>query len=312
MPNVFAMPPGWSWDIVLYFFIGGLAGGLLFLACLLRLVGGVGSRPLSRIGFYLAFPLINVGALLLVKDLGRPERFWHMLIQSEGIPALSFKWWSPISFGSWILAAFGVFALVGFVYALVEGGHWRNDAAGRTTGSLVNPLGILGKVFLVLGAILGLATAGYTGMLLNVSNVVTWSHDPLLPAIFMASGVATAAAVIFLLAHVTGAGYAPDRHGVLRTGILALGFEAVLVAAAILIGIGSVSVFYLGWWAALFWLIVLPFGLLIPLVLLGFAEYRGRHLVPNALVIGAVLVLVGGILFRTLEVIGGQAYWQPY
>jgi formate-dependent nitrite reductase membrane component NrfD len=50
MPNVFAYPPGWSWDIVLYFFIGGMAGGLLFIACLLRLLGGASARPLSRIG----------------------------------------------------------------------------------------------------------------------------------------------------------------------------------------------------------------------------------------------------------------------
>lgn len=311
MPNVFAYPPGWSWDIVLYFFVGGLAGGLLFIACLLRLVGGPEDRPLSRIGFYLAFPLINVGALLLIKDLGRPERFWHMLVQSENIPALSFKWWSPISFGSWIVALFGVFALVGFVHALVEGGHWRNDAARRGTSALVGGPGPLASVFLVLGALLGLATAGYTGMLLNVSNVVTWSHDPLLPAIFMASGVATAAAAMFLLSHATGAGQAAGRHRVLRTGVLALGFEAVLGAIALILGIGTVSVFFLGWWGLMAWFVAL-FAILLPLVLLWMAEFRNRQLIPNAVIVGAVLVLVGGLLFRMVEVIGAQAYWQPY
>jgi len=40
MQDVFVTPPGWSWDIALYFFFGGLAGGAYFVANLLRLVGG--------------------------------------------------------------------------------------------------------------------------------------------------------------------------------------------------------------------------------------------------------------------------------
>ena len=42
-------------------------------------------------------------------DLGRPERFWHMMIQSETFRPM-FKWWSPMSAGSWGLSAFGAFS----------------------------------------------------------------------------------------------------------------------------------------------------------------------------------------------------------
>lgn len=313
MPDLFVAPPGWSWDIVLYFFFGGLAGGMFFIACALRLVGRPEEdAPISRLGWYLAFPLINVCALLLIKDLGVPSRFPHMLLQSERLPLPMFKWWSPMSFGSWIVTAFGVFAVISFVHALLEGGIVRRARPERVTGALHRSRGLLSVLYLGLGAWAGLTLAGYTGVLLNVTNAPTWSHDPLLPAIFVASGLATGAAALFLLAHATGAGSQGGRRRVLRTAALAVTLEAVLVLIAVLVGLGHVSPFFLGWWGVFFWLIVLPLGLLVPAALLLMVEYRGRSLVPNAAVVGAVLLLLGGLLFRTLEVLGGQAYFEPY
>lgn len=321
MPDLFVAPPGWSWDIVLYFFFGGLAGGVLFTACALRLVGRLEEdAPISRLGWYLAFPLINVCALLLIKDLGVPSRFLHMLVQSERLPLPMFKWWAPMSAGSWILAVSGAFALLSFVHALLEGevlgGQHR---AGRVTSrvrgltaALHRGGSLLGGIYLATGALAGLVLAGYTGVLLNVTNAPTWSHDPLLPAIFVASGLATGAAALFLLAHATSAGSAAARRRVLRTAALAVTLEAFLVLIAVVLGIGHVSPFFLGWWGVFFWVIVLPIGLLLPAALLLMVEYRGRSLIPNAAVVGAVLLLVGGLLFRTLEVLGGQAYFEPY
>ncbi len=216
MGDIFVTPPGWSWDIVLYFFFGGLAGGAYFVASLLRLVGRREDRELSRIGYYLAFPLIIVCAILLIKDLGRPERFWHMVFQSERLPALMFKWWSPISFGTWIVTLFGALALLSFVHALVEGGVWRESSVRRFTGPFHDPDGWLGTLFLIIAAAWGLVLGGYTGMLIMVSNAPTWSHDPLLPPLFMASGVATGSAVppAPLPAHRTGDRSAEgDLHG---------------------------------------------------------------------------------------------------
>lgn len=319
MESLFVAPPGWSWDIVLYFFFGGLAGGCYFLASMLRLVGGPGDLRASRIGYYLAFPLVNICALLLIKDLGVPERFWHMLVQSENVPRPLFKWWSPISFGSWIVAACGLLPVISFVHALLEGGLLRQPRGLAVTGALHDGGSWIGRIFLVLAALLGLLLAGYTGMLLAVTNTPTWGRDPLLPAIFMASGVSTAAATLFLIAHATAGAHATaeraeadTRARLLRTGVLALGTEVLLIIAAALLAIGHPSPFYLGWWAALFWLLVLPIGLLAPLALLAAFAFRGRELLPNAAVIGAALLVLGGLLFRTFEVFGGQAYYVAY
>src|SRR5437867_3998988 len=115
----FSEAPDWGWLIVLYFFFGGLAGGSYFLAAMIDVLGRREDGPLARLGYYIAFPSVLVCAVLLIVDLGRPERFWHMLVQSNTYRPI-FKYWSPISVGAWALVIFGAFCLVSFVGALVE------------------------------------------------------------------------------------------------------------------------------------------------------------------------------------------------
>jgi protein NrfD len=314
--SVFVAPAGWSWDIVLYFFLGGLAGGSLFLSNLLRLSGAQPTLVPARIGYYLAFPLVNLCGVLLIKDLGRPERFWHMVVQSERIPLPMLKWWSPISVGSWVLLLFGLVAFISFIYALLEGGviqSTRLERVRRWLAPLHRP-GLIGAVYLIAGAGLALLIAGYTGLLLNNTSAPTWSQDPLLAPMFMASGVASAGASIFLLGHYAGADRPAARHAVLRVALVALIVEAVLLLAAVALGLThiSTSTYFLGLWGVLFWLVILPLGILAPIVLLWSAEHRGRLLVANAHVVAAALLLGGALLFRTLEVLGGQAYFRLY
>lgn len=316
MDSVFVAPAGWSWDIILYFFLGGIAGGSLFLANLLRLSGVQPTLVPARIGYYLAFPLVNLCGLLLVKDLGRPERFWHMLIQSERVPLPMLKWWSPISVGSWVLLFFGLVAAISFVFALLEGRvvRWeRLDPLQRWLAPLHRP-GVLGAIYLIGGAGLALLLAGYTGVLLNNTSAPTWSQDPLLSPMFMASGVASAGAAMFLLGHFAGADLPSARHAILRVALVALIIEAVLLVGAVALGLThiSTSTYFLGLWGVFFWLVVLPLGIAAPIVLIWAAEHRDRLLVRNAHMVGAALLLVGALLFRTLEVLGGQAYFQLY
>jgi len=57
-------------------------------------------RPLARLGYYIAFPCVVISGILLTLDLNRPDRFWHMLIESNTLRPM-FKLWSPMSVGSW-------------------------------------------------------------------------------------------------------------------------------------------------------------------------------------------------------------------
>ena len=119
--NTCVADPGWHGLIIWYFFLGGIAAGAYVMAALADLFGDADDRPGVRVAYYLAFPLVCVCGLLLIVDLGRPERFWHMMIQSNtGWPM--FKWWSPMSAGSWALSAFGMFSFASFVGVLAEDG----------------------------------------------------------------------------------------------------------------------------------------------------------------------------------------------
>src|SRR5438445_10124278 len=81
--NLFVADPDWGWWIILYFYLGGIAAGAYFTATLIELVGSAEDRELSVIGYSITFPLVALCGLFLIVDLGRPERYWHMLFKSE-------------------------------------------------------------------------------------------------------------------------------------------------------------------------------------------------------------------------------------
>src|SRR5688572_23561533 len=101
----FTESPEWGWYIVVYFFLGGIAGGAAFLSGMLDLLGDRLDRRMTRIDYLLALVAISIGGPLLVLDLTLPERFWHMIWKSDtGGPM--FKYYSAISLGVWIILAF--------------------------------------------------------------------------------------------------------------------------------------------------------------------------------------------------------------
>jgi len=144
----FSGAPHWTWFIIPYFFVGGLAGGAYFLAALLEWFGRPDDRPVIRTGYRVAAVGAIVSGALLTIDLGRPLRFWHMLFQSENFPAIMFKGWSPISFGAWAILVFGLFSVLSALGAMAEEGRLQN-AALRAVGGAVR--GGLAKVVSGLG-----------------------------------------------------------------------------------------------------------------------------------------------------------------
>ena len=137
--NPWVADPGWHSLIVWYFFLGGIAAGAYVMAALADLFGDAEDRRGVRVAYYLAFPLVCVCGILLIVDLGRPERFWHMMIKSNtGWPM--FKWWSPMSAGSWALSAFGMFSFASFVGVLAEDGWLGSEAILSAGGSVTDRL----------------------------------------------------------------------------------------------------------------------------------------------------------------------------
>jgi formate-dependent nitrite reductase membrane component NrfD len=191
----FAGPPGWTWYILFYFFLAGIAGGSYVIASLLRLRSEPADEPAARLGFYASFAALIPCPVLLILDLGQPVRFWHMLWNTTpDAAAPNFKIESPMSVGAWGLLIFGAFATVSFVDSLVRDGHLRRlSFVARILG------GAFGKIFVAVGALFGLFIAGYTGVLLSVSNQPVWSDTWALGGLFLASGMSASAALLLFL-----------------------------------------------------------------------------------------------------------------
>jgi formate-dependent nitrite reductase membrane component NrfD len=289
----FTAPPHWAWLVILYFFFGGLAGGSYVIALLADLFGDASDRPLSRLGYYVALPAVALGAALLIADLTRPDRFWHMLVMSErGQPM--FKYWSPMSAGSWDLALFGGTAFLSWLGALAESGWAPVGLTALRSGPLARAVGVLGG----LG---GFFLASSTGVLLAVTNRPVWSDSPLLGCLFLLSAASISAAALTLLGLWQGIGESSlarlcrlDRWLIVLELVVLLAFVASL---------GSVAQVWVSAWGALLLVGVVLAGLMAPLALHCRPRLLGRLSAPAA----AVLVLVGGLVLRLVIVLAAEA-----
>ena len=286
----FVAPPYWEWWILGYFFFGGLAGGSYAIGTLIRLVGIAADQRMARIAFITSFVALLPCPIFLILDLGAPLRFINMLYNaSEG--GLVFKYWSPMSVGSWALLFFGLFSFVSFLGALGE-----SDVAAF--GPIARAFrGSVGAVWNVIGTGFAFFVAGYTGVLLAVSNQPVWSDAGwVLGGLFLASALTGSAALLIMLASRRAADpgttvrlVAADRNFALLETVLLLLF---VVSIAIAGTIGKL----LGVWLVL-WLVVLV-GLAGPfLISRSAATRRWSPLTAPALALAGLLALRALVIF---------------
>ena len=158
--------PVWQPEIPWYFLTGGLAGASSILSLVARLGG---NEPLARRSLYIGAAADVVSPILLISDLGRPERFLNMF--------RVFKVTSPMSVGSWIL--------------LVSGGASSTAALLEATGRLT-PVKYLAEL---VAAVSGGPLSVYTATLVSDTAVPVWHegrHE--LPFLFGSSAAASAGA----------------------------------------------------------------------------------------------------------------------
>ena len=169
-----------NWYVGGYIFLAGLSGGAMLLSTLLDLARGRGAERAVARGRALSVIAPTLGTVLLVRDLHTPKRFYNML--------RLFKSTAPMSIGSWILVAFGVFStLTAGAHALaarVPGLRWMRGVA---------------RAAQVPAAATGAGIATYTASLLSATSTPLWAAAPRALAIrFGASSVAAGAAALSL------------------------------------------------------------------------------------------------------------------
>jgi formate-dependent nitrite reductase membrane component NrfD len=290
--DYYGIPPikehTWTWEVPVYFWLGGIGAGSHLISTVAQLLGWK-DRALFRATRYTTLLTMILSPILLIMDLGRPERFYNML--------RIVKLRSPMSTGSWALTIFGVLSgLIAVAQAARDGLLGRDNDLVRLVKTFI-PDRLLSVVALPVGLYVGL----YSGILLSATSVPMWARNFLLMGpTFLSSGLSTGLSAISFILHIGDWGEKKTLEALRRTERVALVIEGVLLAA---------SLARMGRWgkplyskklAPLFLGGTLLGGILAPFALLTGRETRGKSLLSS------VLVLLGGLALRFAMIEGGR------
>jgi formate-dependent nitrite reductase membrane component NrfD len=290
--NYYGIPPikpaHWTWQIPIYFWLGGIGAGTQLFATVAQLLGHR-DEALTRASRYTVLVTMMLSPILLIWDLGRPERFYNMM--------RILKLRSPMSTQSWSLLAFGnLGGLIAIRQAAEDGLLFGDNFLSRLAVRLIPA-----RLLTVLALPFGLFVGFNTGNLISATSVPIWARNwMLMGPTFLASGLSTALSWLSLVLHL-------GRWGEAKTlRVLHRAEKAVIVIEGLLIG---ASLIRMGRWSKpLFSKEVAPLfvggtligGLLAPFVLLSGEERRSRSMLAS------VLALAGGLAFRFAMIKGGR------
>jgi formate-dependent nitrite reductase membrane component NrfD len=173
--------PSWTWEIPLYFFVGGASGAAAVIGSIADYTGA--DRELVKHARWIAAAGSVISPALLISDLGRPERFLNML--------RVFKPRSAMSMGVWTLVGFsGGAAASAFAEFL-----------GRRYGPSL-PLKVIRNAGNAASLAFGLPFSNYTGVLIGATAIPVWNRNAeSLPKHFGASGLNAAVGLLELAGH---------------------------------------------------------------------------------------------------------------
>ncbi len=289
----------WEFPISLYLFLGGLAAGILLFSAILHLINkedefkGASKWAPMIVPFALA-----IGLLALIYDLGNPLYSWRLYttIRIE----------SPMSWGAWVLlivtpmSMLWVMTYVRELFPKLKYETFKMPFLYKIEAFAIKYKKYMALAFLPLTVILGI----YTGILLSAFNARPLWNNAILGPLFFVSGLSTAAATVILFAK-----SAHERHWFSKIDILLIVIEIGLIIHLIMgyyagneMQIEAVKILVGGDFTTMFFGFLVVLGLLVPLILEIF-ELAGFK-VP--VIIPAILILIGGLVFRVLMVEAGQ------
>ena len=259
----------WHWPIAIYLFLAGLSAGAVFFAIMLKhfkLAGEAYHSPFVQAAAIIA-PIAVFGGLgILVFDLTKPLDFWKILVfynttsvMSMGVLVLMAY---QVALFAWIACIFNkmILQLLGdrlaFVGRLIK---WLVKQEASITGVLV---------------ILSISLGAYTGFLLSALIGFPLLNNPVLPLLFLISGLSSGAAAT-LLGGVLLRGN-PNGievrfiHGIEIPMILVeIGLIFTFFVGLILSGgqsqVAALNAIGYGFWGWIFWGGVIGIGLTLPL-----------------------------------------------
>lgn len=325
----------WGWEIAIYLLLAGLSAGALISALLVKWSSGndISYDGLVKAGALLAPPAIMIGQGLLVVDLGKPFSFWLLTV--------NYQFHSVMSIGVIMLMIYSglsvLFAGIVFKETLVDQ-EWADWFFGPIIVIIewFEKAGVWIEWCMCLAAI---SIAAYTGFLLSALVAKPLLNVPLLPILFLVSGMSAGIAASVVVGITVFRDSVKDHNlryllsldnklipaelfvlFIMFTGLFNMGGQYAIVAKqALTIGI----------WAKVFWFGVIGVGLVLPIVLTftSLHQYeRGssaaismtpgintmnavsEELPVGTLLINSTLVLMGVVLLRFYILYAGQIF----
>jgi len=290
----------WGWLVAIYLFMGGMGAGAFIIAAVLELTGERYKHqycPTALVGAGVSGPLIAIGTVLLIFDLGaglrEPWRIFNMFT----------NWSSVMTWGIWILS---FFIPIAFVYGILEVMQVHPGILAwlrRWLRFLPETLPYRGikRYVCSIGILLALGTALYTGVLLSVVEAVPLWATPILPILFLVSAVSTGMGLSLDLSATLMVPETPHRFKRLPLIHIALiGLEIVLLVLFFYTALGqggeaaeSANLILTGAGSLIFWIVVAGLGMVFPLVVNLYALARGSHGYVVGILAGAAIVLAG-------------------
>ena len=296
IPNIDPYLNIWHWQIPGYLFLGGLAAGILLFASFFTIMGKEHKMEatVKKAPMIVPFALM-LGLFFLFLDLKHKLYFWQLYT--------TVRLESPMSWGAWVLMAITPLSILwaaSYLRELFPKWDWKYDVLKKSEKWLIANRILLAWPLAILSVILGI----YTGILLSAFNARPLWNTSILGPLFLVSGMSTGAAVIMLMSKDH-----KERKIIGRIDILLIVVELFFIIhlfMGFLAGseaqINAANLFLGGKFTAPFFTFVVVLGLIFPAVL-EILELKGFKM---PIIVPALLILLGGLIFRFLMVEAGQ------
>ena len=280
----------WGVEIVIYFFIIGLAAMTFIMAAAPETFGNVAApfRNVEIPGAVITLILLGISGPLLIADISQPLRFLN--------PIIYFRPTSPLSWGSVLLLLFGA-AVVAFLY-----GRFFDKPGIRRAAA-------------VIGSLLALSMPIYTGIDLAANQARALWATPAIPLLFVALSVTSGAGLVAVIQLVTG-NFGPDASRMIRTIMaFSLAVTFLLVFALVQTMVYGTAELQQAWdaingeFSVQFWWLGIILGIVIPLILVLVPILAPRAEAarsPLLVAVAGVLGALGAYMLREVIIYAGQ------
>ena len=302
----------WDYTIAIYLFLLGISSGAVQLAIAYKRsnkLENLSQNWIIRSGVILGSVPTLIGLTLLIVHLTRPWTFWKLMF--------NYQFNSVMSMGVMLFQIYMLFLVIWGVVIFKKEIEALINRFMPKLQFVMNLIGIAERItspveviLFILAAVLG----AYTGFLLSALISYPMLNNPVLPALFLASGTSSGIAATFLIILIAGKlkGDSHESHFIHKFEVPIMVTELGLLVCFFVglhFGGGQKTVALhnalSGFWGAIFWVGVLIIGILIPLIANMFVNDRLKYN-RNFIILVSIFDLIGVFCLRFFVLYAGQ------